>query len=264
MNSCSSWDRADVARYYEQFCRRHARYRNANRKLATNAAIRGNQRIFDFAAGTGRTTDAALRLLGPGGVVLCFEPSGPMRSAGIQRVRDSRVSWAAQIPEEPRAWDRILCGAAIWQMDSLEKWFARFASLLRPNGALCFNVPSLYLGQADEAGGGKDPLLLRLPALLNEKRTSLPPLAGAQVRTAPQIEEMLLAAGLAPRRWEARTRFSYPAYRDWLKIPVNTDGLFGGMPADARAALIDEVYDKVDRRSWRWEHWTGFTAWRRP
>jgi SAM-dependent methyltransferase len=261
MNSSSVWDHPDVARYYEQFCHRYARYRHANRKLAAHAAVGGNLRILDFAAGTGRTAEAVLPFLGPGGVVLCVEPAGAMRSAGIGRIRDPRISWAAQIPKELQCWDRILCSAAIWQLDRLEDWFFRFASLLRPGGALCFNVPSLYLGQADEPGGGEDPLLLQLPALLNEKRTSHPSRAGVQLRTTPQIEEMLLASGLTPRRWEVRTRFSYPAYRDWLKIPVNTEGLFAGTPADYRAALIDQAYEKVDRRSWRWERWTGWTAW---
>lgn len=73
---------------------------------------------------------------------------------------------------------------------------------------------------------------------------------------------MLRAAGLIPERWTVRSRFSYLAYRDWLKIPVNTDAMFAGLPADVRAGIVDEAFRRVDQRSWRWERWTGWTAWK--
>ena len=264
MNPRSGWDHPDTARYFEEFCRRHPRYRNANRQLAAHARILGNQRILDFGAGTGRTAEAALNHLGPGGIILCIEPARAMRTVGMERVRDPRVFWKARIPADPECWDRILCGAAIWQLLSLREWFRRFARILRPAGALCFNIPSLYLGEAERPGGGKDPLLLSLPAILHDKRTSPPPQAAIPLRTAPQVDEMLRRAGLEPERWQVRTRLSYCAYRDWLKIPVNTESMFAGLPADNRAALIDDAFMKVDRHSWRWERWTGWTAWKKP
>jgi SAM-dependent methyltransferase len=262
MNPQSGWDHPDTARYFEEFCRRHARYRNANRNLAGHARIRESHRIIDFGAGTGRTAEAALKHLGAKGAILCVEPAEAMRAVGMERLHDPRVSWGTRIPVDAESWDRVLCSAAIWQLDSLQECFRRFARVLSPAGALCFNVPSLYLGEAERPGGGKDPLLLSLPAILNQKRTSPPPQAGVTLRTAPQIDEMLRAAGLVPERWQVRARFPYCAYRDWLKIPVNTEGMFAGLPADARAALIDDAFTKVDQQSWRWEKWTGWTAWK--
>jgi len=258
----AGWDHPDTARYYEAFCRRHARYRNANRKLAVHARIGKKDRILDFAAGTGRTAEAALAQLGPQGVILCVEPSPAMRAAGMARLHDRRVSWDHQIPENERSWDRILCGAAIWQLDPLQDWFCGFARLLRPAGVLCFNIPSLYLGEAERPGGGADPLLMALPGILYERRTASPPQATVLIHTASQIDAILRAAGLVPERWQVHTRLSYDAYRNWLKIPVNTEGIFAGLPADARAALIDEAFAKVDQKSWRWEKWTGWTAWK--
>ena len=262
MNMQPGWDHPDIARYFEEFCRRHARYRNANRYLAGRARIGKNDRIIDFGAGTGRTAEAALRHLGAQGAILCIEPAQAMRAVGMERVRDPRVSWDTRIPASSECWDRVLCGAAIWQLDPLQEWFRRFARMLKPAGALCFNIPSLYLGEAEQPGGGKDPLLFFLPAILSEIRTSPPPQDGVALRTAPQIDEMLRAAGLTPERWQVRTHLPYRAYKDWLKIPVNTEGLFAGLPADARAALIEDAFTRVDQQSWRWEKWTGWTAWK--
>jgi SAM-dependent methyltransferase len=258
----TGWNHPDTPRYYEAFCRRYARYRTANRSLIGHASVGGCRKILDFAAGTGRTAEATLKFLEPEALLLCVEPADAMRAAGIERVRDPRVSWAAELPRETCSWDRILCGAAIWQLDCLQNYFRLFALLLNPTGALCFNIPSLYLGEADEPGGGEDPRLLKLPSLLNDKRTSAPQAAGVTIPTAAQITAMLREAGFDPQRWGMRTRLGYAAYRDWLKIPINTESLFAGTPADDRAALIDEAFKRVDRRSWRWERWTGWTAWR--
>ncbi len=263
MSSWAAWNQPDTVRYFEEFCRRHARYRNANRKLIRKARIGGSQKILDFAAGTGRTAEAALAFLGSGGSILCIEPADAMRLAGTERLPDPRVCWAAEMPDEARGWDRILCGAAIWQLEPLQEWLCRFARILRPEGAFCFNIPSLYLGEGEQPGGGEDPQLMLLPALLYEKRTSAPPQTRGSIRTAPEIDAMLQTAGLVPQRWSVRTRLGYTAYRDWLKIPVNTEGLFAGVPADERAAIIDEAFEKVDARSWRRENWTGWTAWKK-
>jgi SAM-dependent methyltransferase len=256
------WNHPDTARYYEAFCRRRSRYRVACRKLVEHARIGPGQAILDFAAGTGRSAETVLPLLGPAGRVLCVEPAASMRAAGMARLADRRLSWSAELPLEESHWDRFLCSAAIWQLDSLQDWFRRFHLLLRPGGALCFNIPSLYLGEPDEPGGGDDPLLLRLPAVLAEKRTAPPPPAREPPPNAARIDAMLRSACLHPERWKFRARFSYRAYRDWLKIPVNTDAMFAGLPADIRAALVDEAFEEVDRKSWRWESWSGWTAWK--
>jgi ubiquinone/menaquinone biosynthesis C-methylase UbiE len=261
MSPAIGWDHADTVRYFEMFCRRHARYRSANQALVAQAAVVPGTRILDFAAGTGHTAEAVLPFLGETGCILCVEPALAMKTAGEKRVRDPRISWTQELPGEPAGFDRILCGAAIWQLHPLEVLFHRLAGLLRPGGALCFNIPSLYLGEADEPGGGQDPLLLCLPAILAEKRTAWPS-AGQPLPCAARVEDMLQAAGLAPIRWTIRTRLTYAAYRDLLKIPVNTDGMLDGIDADTRAALVDDAFRLVNRSSWRWERWTGWTAWK--
>ena len=252
------WDNPEIARYYESFCRRHDRYQEANAELVREADLKPGQRVLDLGAGTGRTAEAALPFLGPRDTIVCVERSAPMRSAGERRLRDARVRWLSECPGETSAFDRILCGAAIWQMTPLDRTFRWLAGLLAPDGALTFNIPSLYLGEADEPGGGRDPLLLELPALLS--RDHQVPGAWIPSHDADGVEALLSDAGLRPRRWTFRVRFTQDAFRDWLKLPVLTDWMMDGADVDERARHIDEAFARVDARSWRWERWTGWTA----
>jgi SAM-dependent methyltransferase len=253
------WNHPETARYYELFCRRHARYRVANEVLAAHAAIPRGARVLDLGAGTGRTAEAVLRTLGPRGRVACLEPAEAMRAAGARRLRDPRVSWVQNWPDGQ--FDRVLCGAAIWQMAPLEETFRRVAGRLAPRGLFVFNVPSLYLGRPDAPGGGRDPYLLELPGLLAAGRV---PAAEAQpLSSARHVEAALAAAGFQPERWYLRQPFTQPALRDWLKIPVLTDALLPELSAAERARRVDQAYHGADPRSWRWEAWYGWTAWLR-
>jgi SAM-dependent methyltransferase len=255
------WDDPRTAHRYEAFCRRHGRYREANEALAAHAALAPGQRVLDLAAGTGRTAEAAMPWLGATGQVVCVEPAAAMRLAGQARLRDPRLAWTARCPDEPASFERVLCGAAVWQLQPLAATFRDLAALLRPGGALAFNVPSLYLGEPDEPGGGRDPLLLELPARLAESRVSTAP-AGEPLPNAAGMEALLAAAGLRPERWTFRVRLTQEAYRDWLRIPVLTDWLLAGLDPDERECRLEEAFAYTDAASWRWERWTGWTAWK--
>ena len=298
------WDHADTARYYARFQRRHTRYRQANRELVRHAALvaadvewaralgadpvarvldvdagasdaRGLEmgasgdamRILDVAAGDGGTTAAALERVGAGADVVCFEPAAAMRALGEATLRDGRVAWTAGWPDGSDAFDLVLCGAAVWQLVPLEATFRRIFESLRPGGCLCFDLPAPYLGEADAPGGGRDPLLLALPAALagrvgaargDEDGGARPDVA----HDVASLEAALGAAGFHARRWRFALRLDQPAYRDWLKIPPTTDRLLLGFDADERARRIDAAFERVDARSWRWERWIGWTAWR--
>jgi hypothetical protein len=156
-----------------------------------------------------------------------------------------------------------LCGAAIWQMTPLAETLARFAALLREGGALCFNIPGLYLQEADAAGGGEDPHLITLPARLFPRRAA----AAAQAHeplTRRLVEDALRGAGLRAKAWSHRIRITQEAYAAWLKIPVLTEHYWSGVPPKQRARRIDSAAGTVDRASWRWETWKGWTAWKSP
>jgi SAM-dependent methyltransferase len=236
---------------------RHSRYRDANEALVAHAALAGDLRVLDVGAGTGRTTEAALGLLGARARVTCFEPAGVMRECGAQRVQDARVTWTENLPDE--VFDRVLCGAAIWQFDPFAAELARLATCVAAGGALSFTIPALYVGEGDEPGGGEDPLLVALYARL--------PHGGAAQSFAPLpdadgVDALLANAGLRSERWSFTRRMTQPELRDWLAIPPLTDRLLGGLDADERLGILDEAYAHVDARSWRWERWHGWTAWR--
>ena len=263
------WDDARTARAYERFCTRHPRYREANDALAAHAALEPGQRVLDVAAGTGRTAEAVLPHIGTRGSVLSFEPARAMRDLGARRVRDPRVAWTGELPDaEAARFDRVVCSAGIWQMLPLHSALGKLAALLAPGGALVFNIPAQYLLEPDQPGGGRDPLLLQLLSLVSY---SAPPRAqsdsrgGAEValpRSSSEVDALLTTLGLRAERWSYALRLTQEAYRDWLKLPPVSEGVFAGLPPAEREGRLDDAYRRVDRRSWRWERWLGWTAWR--
>jgi SAM-dependent methyltransferase len=243
----------------------HSRYARANAALIAQAQIEPGLRVLDLAAGTGRTAEAALRRLGADGRIVCVEPSAPMRAEGVRRVRDTRVEWRATLPEVMGPFDRILCGAAIWQLEPLDETFRNLGGLLCRGGALCFNIPALYLLEPDEPGGGRDPFLLALPALLATNAGSA--CAALQQQTGYHLDvgaihSWLRAANLCARSWTFRVRLTQEAYAAWLKIPVMAGWMFAGLAPDERARRIDAALKSVDRSCWKWERWRGWTAWK--
>ena len=260
------WEHPWTARLYEQFNEVHGRYREANTALVQHASLEPGQRVLDFAAGSGRTAEAVLPYLDQADDILCVEPAAAMREIGRKRLADPRIRWTSTLPTG-LSFDRLLCGAALWQIDSWVERFEEFAGLLSPVGALCFNIPALYLGQADELGGGEDPWLIALPAALAEPTQDEPsrsrePAPPAEMPSTYQIERNLKAAGLRPAAWSFRIRLTQAAYRDWLKIPVLTNHLLPGLEPLERARRIDEAYSQAPQDSWRWERWLGWTAWK--
>ena len=259
------WDHPDTVRYYEAFNRRHTRYRAANRALVRHAQLRPGMRVLDFAAGTGGTTAAALDVLGADGRVDCVEPAHAMRAAGVQKF-GARVCWFAELECAGTGYDRILCGAGIWQMPNVAACIHALAERLAPGGALCFNIPAAYAGEPDPPGRGADPSLTGLPGTLARLAAGGETSAAAPVALPSRdyLQATLSACGLVPCSWRFASRLTQRAYRDWLKIPVLTDQLLGSLDADERAAAIDAASAKTDLASWRPERWLGWTAWKPP
>ena len=262
----SGWDDPETASYYEAFCQRHSRYTCANRALIAHAGIAPGMRVLDLGAGTGRTAEMALPCLGEEDRMLCVEPAAGMRAEGRRRVTDRRVQWSAILPETGESFDRILCGASIWQVNPLAETVSSLARLLRSGGALCFNIPALYLVEPDAPGGGSDPWLLSLPALL-ARADGIPGSQTIACQSADPLSRSSIAAwlkvaGLRARCWSFRLRLTQDAYADWLKIPVLTEQMLSGLAPKSRAQRIDEALQSVDRSSWKWEKWRGWTAWK--
>jgi SAM-dependent methyltransferase len=259
------WDDPEAPVAYEAFYRRHSRYARANAALVAHARLAPGMRVLDLGAGTGRTAEAALRRLGADGRIVCIEPAATMRAAGMRLVHDARVAWRARLPAASERFDRILCGAAIWQIEPLARTIRTLSARLRQGGALCFNIPALHLLEPDEPGGGDDPLLLDLQAALAARAAPMPPVAPR--RASPpfgrdEVKSWLHAAGLRARGWSFRLRLTQDAYAAWLAIPAVGGRLLAGLDLAARAARIDAALAGLDRASWKWERWRGWTAWK--
>lgn len=253
-----SWDDAETAAAYERFCRRHKRYARANEALVAHAHVARDHHVIDFAAGTGRTTDAILPKLGDEGRVTCVEPARAMRERGEARITDKRVTWTTKLPTNA---DRVLCGAAIWQMP-LDETVDELTQCLATGGAFVFNMPAQYLLEPDEPGGGDDPMLIALVAALVKDAPASTSMHAEPPKRIDDVEQALERAGFRAERWEFRQRFSQAAYRDWLAIPVVSASMLGHLNARERRRRLADAYATVDRRSWRWERWLGWTAWK--
>ncbi len=251
------WDHPETATAYENFCSRHTRYRIANEALIAAAGLAPGQKILDLGAGTGRTADQIVNQLRDDCEVTCLEPARAMRAVGEKRVLQAR--WISKWPNGEK-FDRILCGAAIWQFPSLDDFFARAAQSLRPAGALVFNIPVQYLCQPDEPGGGEDPWLTQMIGHLAEGLQA--EYRDSTVPRESEVEAKLRDAGFRSVGWGVRGKLTQEEYRDWLKIPVLTDALLGHWTAAERAERIDAAFSKSDAASWRWEAWRGWTAWK--
>jgi SAM-dependent methyltransferase len=217
--------------------------------------------VLDVGAGIGGTTAAALAHLAADARVLCVEPSAAMRAAGRRRLDGPRVRWTAALPTPPTTFARVLCGASVWLLGALDEVVPRLAALVAPGGALAFDVPAAYVGVPER---GADPLtaipawLVRHGHATRARETPKTP-ALPDVRT---LEALLAAAGLRAERWRVRVRLTQAAYRDWLKIPVVSEGMLAGRTAAARARLLDAAGAATDAGAWRWETWLGWTAWK--
>lgn len=261
-----TWRDPRTAQAYSEFERRHARYRRANAALARHAALAPGQRVLDLAAGTGGTTAALLRRLGPDAHIDCVEPSPVMAAEGRTRfASDARVQWHRSLRElgGDARFDRIVCGAAIWQWPDVPALLRRLSRRLQPGGALVFNIPAAYLGEPDGPGGGSDPYLTALLATALHRHPAATRAATARkLPTAAALDAALRTAGLVPQRWRHRGRLTQAAWRDWLCLPVLHAHLWPGVETQTCQQRIRDAAKEVDPNAWRPEHWLGWTAWR--
>jgi len=256
------WDDPRTVARYEAFCAAHDRYEVANAALVRAAALAPGLRVLDVGAGTGGTAACVLAATGGQVALTCVEPARAMREAGARRLGAGSVTWSASLPAEAGGFDRVLAGAAIWQLTPIAESLRRLAGLLAPGGALVFDVPALYVGEPEGPGGGADPMLLGMPAWLGRGRTSKAT-AGEPIPRAEAMTRLLDALDLRVEIWSFEVRLTQAMYRDWLKIPVILEPLLGDVEPEARDGLIDEAFAASDASSWRDERWIGWTAWRR-
>ena len=257
-NSLRHWDSARAAELYDEFNRRHDRYSAASAYLVEQSPLANAAHVLDFGAGTGVTAQAALVTLRSDARLVCFEPAEAMRAVGRANVQDSRVQWVSELSDTEQ-FDCVLCSATIWQIEPLEDALDQLVSRVAPGGAMSFNIPAAYLGEADEPGEGTDPYLVELISeLVDPNRRSAQ--AAMDLPQPEEVDCLLQSRFASVRRWSQPTRLQQATFRDWMKLPIINEPFFEGVPIEERARRVDAAFERCDAQSWRWETWLGWTA----
>jgi SAM-dependent methyltransferase len=112
--------------------------------LARRVAARGPHRILEVAAGTGAVTRQLALTLPAGSTLIATDLNQPMldHAAAVGTVRP--VQWrqadAMQLPFADAAFDAVVCQFGVMFFPDRAKAFAEARRVLRPGGALIFNV----------------------------------------------------------------------------------------------------------------------------
>ena len=144
-----TWNDKETVEAYVNFNAKYDRYHAVNKVLVeqadltntnlTNTDITNADNVLDLASGTGGTSQFILEKIKPSCKLSCVEPSLAMQSYAQSIMSDSRIQWLDSLPQQVEAenlYDRILCGAAIWQILPLNETFKSLSSLLKPKGIL--------------------------------------------------------------------------------------------------------------------------------
>lgn len=129
----------DTARHYDRITGLMSfgtggRYR---RDVLKRIGVGPGSRVLDIACGTGQVSAAALRLVGPTGVVTGVDPSEGMRRVAEAR-RGLRVleGTADHLPVEDGSFDFVVMGYAMRHASDLIAAFREMRRVLRPGGTV--------------------------------------------------------------------------------------------------------------------------------
>lgn len=258
-----TWADDENAQRYDAFARQFPMYDRTSRDLIERAAPAPEATLVDLCCGTGRTTLAALAVLGDRGRVIGVDGSAAMLALARRSVTDPRVSWVEGPAEQFGALvggpvDAVVCNSAIWQTDIPAT--ARAArQVLRPGGRFAFNIGRRLLEPAGTEAPG---LALAMREMAARDHGWAPPEAErARSRMSTEgILAVLTEAGfdVDPVRQLEFTQAAGEQHA-WLSIPIFTERLLPGLDYDKRMAVLAKVHAVADAES----QWMVFTATRR-
>jgi demethylmenaquinone methyltransferase/2-methoxy-6-polyprenyl-1,4-benzoquinol methylase len=106
------------------------------RQALKRAGLRPGATVLDVACGTGLVTREALRLAGPGGVVVGLDPSAGMLAEARAIGTPLLQGRAEQVPLPSGSVDMVTMGYALRHVADLGVAFAEYHRVLRPGGRL--------------------------------------------------------------------------------------------------------------------------------
>jgi SAM-dependent methyltransferase len=252
------WQDAEQATYYEAYCERSALYHDVAEALIDVAEIAPEHHIADLGCGTGVSTAAALRRLGPDGRLLALDPAPRMVTIAKANLSDPRLRYevgtARRMLQLGGSLDRVLCNSAIWlDPNILVPWKAA-QLLLAPGGRLCFSIPAEFLGHhahwTTETGA-------TVAVAIREALATAHGGPGLSTVVTPtphpdylgdiaRMRDLLLEIGYADVETTLYRRpWRVSDYLDWLSQPVSIATICPG-PKAIQDAFLSDVSARVD------------------
>jgi len=112
--------------------------------LAARLARRPARRVLEVACGTGVVTRRLAAVLDPAVAIVATDLNAPMldyaAARGTERPVEWRVADAMQLPFDDAAFDAVVCQFGVMFFPDRTAAFAEARRVLRPGGALLFNV----------------------------------------------------------------------------------------------------------------------------
>ncbi len=119
-----------------------ARAAHIARRIAEEVALAGDERLFEYGAGTGLVSEALRDSVGP---ITLADSSEGMRAVAQRKVDDGRLAgariWSLDLSSEPvpagEWFDLIVTSMVLHHVDPLDVTLRAFRDLLAPGGHLC-------------------------------------------------------------------------------------------------------------------------------
>jgi len=244
-----AWDDLVNAEIYAEFTETWSVYHFLNQTLADAVFAEkpawANLRILDLACGSGATTQALLRHLGPQGEIHCVDRAAAMVAVARELIEDPRVTFEVCAAEELHHrkhtdFDTVVCNAAFWHFQGNP--LAQVAKRLRPNGSLYFTVPANYVRGLPVEG---HPLQAAITRVLTESHSDLP--AGVRDIDPDALDAEATSIGFEPGQWTPLVYESTQAeFVALLKIPAMSEWIAPGLNRQQRDALINQASRHLD------------------
>lgn len=242
----ADWNRSSTT--YANIAARAGRYSTIARALVSIAAIKPSMTVLDLGSGTGSVIDAIQQLPIAASVRLIALDSS------IDMLRQARQRWpaAAQFVCASAEnlsgllrlrLDRVLCNAALWQMD-MRAVLAHCHHILKPGGRLLASLPAADSGRS-ESNPWRLYATSKLAWMLKEQaalyRTSPGPSPARRRPSTERLSDLVPGAGFAVRSVSNLTvQATARDTLDFLKIPAISlhSPLLAGLDARQRAKVI--------------------------
>lgn len=134
--------------------------------LAARVAARPATSVLEIAAGTGVLTRELAERLPAGATIVATDLHQPMLDCAMRVGTDRAVEWqqadALQLPFANRTFDVVVCQFGVMFFPDKARAFSEARRVLRPGGALVFNVWD-RIGENDFANGVTDALASLFP-----------------------------------------------------------------------------------------------------